>query len=124
HFVTTAGGALRVGATLVRLVDDDEVPPLLPDALPHVLLLRVVEGGDHLCGALPRIDELLLVDCGEDDVEWLPEPTQELVLPLDRERGRAQNENPLDRLAELELLDQQAGHDRLAGSRIIRQKKA
>ena len=48
--------ALGVGAALVGLVDDDQVPAFAPDPLTDVILLRVVEGGDHLCGAVPGID--------------------------------------------------------------------
>src|SRR5437879_1677745 len=76
--------ALGVGAALVRLVDDDEVPPLLPDPFPDVLLLGVVDGGDDLGVPLPGVDELLLVDGRKHHRELFAEPTLELVLPLDR----------------------------------------
>ena len=65
-------------------VDDDEIPSLLPDALPDVVLLRVIQGSDDLRGPLPGIDELLLIHRGEDDVERLSEPFEEFILPLDR----------------------------------------
>ena len=51
--VAAAGGTFGVGAALVGLVDDDEVPMLLPYPLPDVVLLRVVDGGDDLCLPLP-----------------------------------------------------------------------
>ena len=75
-------------------------------------------------GALPGVDELLLIDGGEDDVERLAEPAQQLVLPLDRQRRRAEDEHALDGLAELQLLDEQAGHDRLAGAGVVGEQEA
>ena len=86
RFVAAPGTALGVGAALVRLVDDDEIPPLAPDPLAHIVLLGVVERGNDLRGAVPGIDELLLIDGREDDVERLAEPAEQFVLPLDGER--------------------------------------
>src|SRR5690606_24911814 len=48
HLVAASRSALRVGAAFVSLVDDDEVPALLPDPLSDVVLLGVVYGGDDL----------------------------------------------------------------------------
>ena len=115
--------ALGVGAALVGLVDDDEVPSLLPDPLAHVVLLGVVHRGDDLVAAVPGVDELLLIDGREDDVERLAEPAKHLVLPLDGQRRGAENQHPVDGLAELHLLDEQAGHDGLAGAGIVRQQE-
>jgi hypothetical protein len=41
--VAAARRALRVGTALVRLINDHEVPTLLPDALPHIILFGVIE---------------------------------------------------------------------------------
>ena len=114
----------RAGGALVGLVDDDEVPPLLPDTLAHVVLLGVVERGDDLGVSLPGVDELLLVDGGEDDVERLAEPAEQFVLPLDRQRGRAEDQDAIDGLAELHLLDQQPRHDRLARAGVVGQQES
>ena len=57
-------------------------------------------------------------------MEGLAEPAQHLVLPLDGERRRAQDEDALDGLAELHLLDEQAGHDGLAGAGIVGEQEA
>ena len=84
--VAAPGTALGVGAALVGLVDDDEVPALLPNALADIVLLGVVERGDDLRRALPGVDELLLVDGREDDVERFAKPAEQFVLPLDRQR--------------------------------------
>src|ERR1039458_3698703 len=73
--ITPARRALRVGAALVRFINDDEVPTLLPDALPHIILFGVVEGGDHERFPLPEVDELLLVVAGMNDLKRLAEET-------------------------------------------------
>ena len=66
---------------------------------------------------------MLLVDGGKDDIERLTEPSEHLVLPLYGKRCGAQDENAINRLTQLQLLYQQPGHDRLTGSRIIRQQE-
>ena len=74
HLVAATGRRLGVGAALVRFVDDDEIPALLPDALADVVLLGVVQRCDDLRRTLPRVDELLLVNRREDDLERFAEP--------------------------------------------------
>ena len=74
--------------------------------------------------AVPGVDELLLIDGREDDVERLAEPAEQLVLPLDRQRRRAEDQHAVDGLAELHLLDEQARHDRLARTGVVRQQEA
>ena len=105
RLVPSAGAALRVGAALVRLVDDDQVPSLVPNPLANVVLLGVVERGDDLRGAMPGVDQLVLVNGGENDVKRLAKPAEHFVLPLDRQRGGAEDKHPVDGLAELHLLD-------------------
>ena len=122
-FVAAARVSLGVGAALVGLVDDDQVPLLLPDSLAHFIPLGVVHGRYDLGGPLPRVYELLLVHGREDDLELLAEPPLHFVLPLDRQRSRAEDEDPLDGAAELQFLDQQAGHDGLAGTGIVGKKE-
>ena len=122
--VAAPGTALRVRAALVRLVDDDEVPSFAQNALSDIVLFGVVERGDDLRRAMPGIDELLLIDGREDDVERFAEPAEQFVLPLDRQRRGAEDQHPVDGLAELHLLDEQARHDRLARTGVVRQQKA
>ena len=74
--------------------------------------------------AVPGIDELLLIDGREDDVERFAKPAEQFVLPLDRQRRRAQDQHAVDGLAELHLLDEQAGHDGLARAGVVRQQEA
>ena len=124
RLVAARGDVLGVGAALVGLVNDDEVPALLPDALADVVLLGVVNGGDDLVGPLPGIGELLLVHGREDDVERLAEPAQHFVLPLDRQRRRAEDEDAVNGLAEFHFLDEQPGHDRFAGAGVVGEQEA
>ena len=83
----------------MRFIDDDEVPSLLPYALPHILLLGIVDGGYYLRSPLPRVRQLMLIDSGKNNVEGLAEPAKHLVLPLDRQRCRAEDQNAFDGLA-------------------------
>jgi len=101
--LATRGGP---GRALVSLVHHNEIPTLLPHALANIVLLRVVDGRDDLRGALPWVRKLLLVDGGEDDVERFAEPTEHLILPLNRERSGAEDQHPLDRFPQLQLLDE------------------
>src|ERR1039458_6290959 len=98
--VTPARRALRVGAALVRFVNDDEVPTLLPDALSYIILFGVVEGGDYKRFPLPEVDELLLVVAGMNDLKRLAEEAHHLVLPLDGQRSRHHDEAAFNRSEE------------------------
>lgn len=124
HVVGSAGAALGIGGALVGLVHNHQVPALLPDPLAHVGLLGVVDGADDLRLPLPGVDQLVLVVGGVDDLEGLFEETVELVLPLDGEGGRGQDEDALDGLAQLHLFDVETGHNRLARAGVIGQEKA
>src|SRR5258708_5397603 len=81
--VTPASRALCVGAAFVRLINDDEVPTLLPDSLSYIILFRVVKGCDHERFPLPEVDELLLVVARMNDLKRLAKEAHHLVLPLD-----------------------------------------
>jgi hypothetical protein len=106
----------------VGLVDNDQIPVLLPDPLADVILLGVVKGGDDLIASFPRVRQLLPVDGREDDVECLTEPALHFVLPLDRQRGGAQDQDAINRFAQLHFLYGKTGHDCLAGARIVGQQ--
>src|SRR6185312_7288414 len=56
--------------------------------------------------------------------ELLVEFLLELALPLEREVGRADDEHALDQLAQLQLADKEAGHDRLAGASVVGEQEA
>ena len=59
-----------------------------------------------------------------EDEEGLVELLLELALPLERQVGRADDQNPLDEAAQLELADEQAGHDGLAGTGVVGKQEA
>ena len=46
------------GRAFVSLVDDDDVPFLLPNAFADVGLLRIIDRRDDLRGALPGVHKL------------------------------------------------------------------
>lgn len=121
---TAPGGAFGVGAALVSFVDNHQIPALLPDPFPYLVLFGVIDGGDHLGRALPGIDQLLLIDGGEDHLEGFTEPAQQFVLLLQRERCWTQDQDPFNGLTQLHSLDQQPGHNGLTGAGIIGQQKA
>jgi hypothetical protein len=55
YLIGAAGRTLCVRAALVRFVDDDKVPPLIPNPLAHRILLGIVQRSDHLRSTLPRV---------------------------------------------------------------------
>jgi hypothetical protein len=94
----------RVRAALVRLVDNHKAPSHMPNALAHRVLLGIIERGDHLRGALPWIDQLLLIDCRENHVERLVEPAQQFIPPLNCQRRWTEDQDAIDRFPKLHLL--------------------
>ena len=79
---------LCVGAALVGFVDNDEVPPLLPDAFSDIILLGVVDGRDDLGFSLPQIKKLLLVVCRVNDLERLIERSEATRLATEWSTGQ------------------------------------
>jgi hypothetical protein len=77
-----------------------------------------------LRGALPWIDQLLLVHGRKNDLERLVKPAQQFVLPLDGQRRGAEDQDAINRLPELHLLDEETGHDCLARTGIVGEQKA
>ena len=116
-----SGGCSR--RALVSFVNDDKIPFLLPDPFAHVVLFGIVHGRNDLRRTLPGVCQLLLIDSGKNDIKRLAEPTEHLVLPLDCERRGAQDKNTINGLPQFHLFDQEPGHDRFPGSRVIGQKK-
>ena len=116
---------LAVGAHLVGLVDDDEVP-----VRPEEALLRVLDAGDprdgghHLVLLEPGILAVLAPKhLPAHDVERLTELVLHLALPLECEVCRSDDECPLDEAADLQLLQEEPGHDRLPGPRVVGQEE-
>ena len=116
------------GRHLVGLVADHEVPAAIGrlELLLHVLVAgQLVEAGDDEVGlqepvAGARGFELVV---GED-LEGQLEPAVELVLPLLGQAAGADDQAALEIAPGDQLLDQQPGHDRLAGARVVGEQEA
>ena len=116
------------GRHLVRLVADDEVPAAVGrlQLRLHVLVAgELVEPGDDEVGleepvAGARGFELVV----GQDLEGQVEAPVELVLPLLGQAARADDQAALQVAAGDQLLDQQPGHDRLAGAGVVGQQEA
>ena len=114
------------GAHLVRLVHDDEVPVAAEQAFLGVLDARDPgDRGDDLVLVLPGVRAVVgAEDVAADDFEVLAELVLHLALPLEGEVGRRDDEGALHQAADLQLLDEQAGHDGLAGAGVVGEQEA
>ena len=146
-----AGHAVAVSRHLVALIDDDEVPSCGDKLIePQAVVLgnfRVfrsaaaqarldcIKRDDDLVEEPPRVGRrsvLVLAvheagDSGQvawrDDLEVLVEALGHLGLPLSGQRMRYDDEHTADLAAELELLHDKAGFDRLAQPDLVGQEK-
>ena len=116
------------GRHLVGLVADHQVvaavrgPELGLDLLVAGELVQPRDGQVVLQEPVARARRLQLV-VGED-VEGQAEAAVELVLPLLHQAAGADHEAALQIPARDQLLDEQAGHDRLAGAGVVGQQEA
>ena len=109
----------------VRFVDNDEVPPDLPQPRQDVLSLGEIERGDDALLLEPLVHAELVPDLAAlEDEELRVELFLQLALPLEGEVGGADDQNALGEPAQLELADEQAGHDRFPRAGIVRQQEA
>ena len=115
-----------VGAHLVGLVHDDEVPAGAEQAF--VGVFDPGDPGDRRDDLVVVLPGVLAVvgaeDVAADDLEVLAELVLHLALPLEREVGRRDDERALDQPAGLQLLEQQPGHDGFAGAGVVGQEEA
>ena len=87
--------------------------------------LGEVERGDDPVPLQPLVDAELVADVlALEDEELLVELLLQLALPLEGEVGRADDQDALGEAAQLELADEQARHDGLAGAGIVGQQEA
>ncbi len=105
-------------------VHNDQIPVDLAQTGENVDAFREVERRDDLPLFDPLVHAELVSDVGtfEDD-ELLVEFFLELTLPLERKIRRRHDEYAFGQTAEFQFPDEQAGHDGLAGARIVGQKK-
>ena len=116
------------GRHLVGLVADHEVPAGIGrlEFLLHILVAReLVETGDDQVGFQEPVAGAggLELVVGED-LERQVEAAVELVLPLLGQAARADDQAPLQVATNDQLLDEQAGHDGLAGARVVGEQEA
>ena len=119
--------AVVVGTHSVRFVAHHQVPflGLLQSVLQLLVPRQHVHPGDQQRPLLKRVAQPGGVDhLAGEQLELQLELLLELVLPLLGERARRHDQAALQLAADQQLLDQQAGHDRLAGAGIIRQQEA
>ena len=106
------------------LVDDHQVPVDLLQPGEDVLPLGQVQGCHDLGPLQPLVHSELVVDvAASHHDELLVELLQEFPLPLESQVGGADDEYPLHQAPELELPDEKAGHDGLAGAGVVGQQE-
>ena len=104
----------------VGLVDDHQVPAYLPQTRKDVLALGEVKRGNHMFLAQPLVDAELVANVSAfQHQELLIELLLQFSLPLEGQVRGAHDEDPLGQTPELELADEQAGHDGLAGPGVV-----
>ena len=109
----------------VRLVDDHQIPVDLLQPWQDLGALGKVQRGDDLLLLHPLVDAELIADVAAlQDEELFVELLLQLALPLEGEVRGADHENPFDESAQLQLPDQEAGHDGLASAGVVRQQEA
>ena len=138
------GGALRVGGVapgarggdVVRLVNHQhvETPGIdgfarggqhLLEQAQRTLTLEEIDAGDQAREMIPGVDvqatraAQLTHQLGIDDAKVQPELVAHLVAPLDLDRRWADHEHRAHAMAQRQLLDHQAGFDRLAEAHVI-----
>ena len=123
------GERLLVGAVrrhLVRLVDDHEIPAAAEQALLGVLDARDPRDRcDDLILFLPWV--LAVVGAqhvAANHLEWLAEFFLQLALPLKAEVRRRDDQRPLHEASDLQLLEEQARHDRLPRAGVVGEEEA
>ena len=122
HLITEEGGGHAVG-----FVADDQIPlGRRPEpGLEVVVPAQHIESGDQQVVLLEGIAAARSLDhIAGQDVEAEPEFVGQLVLPLLDQPARRHHQASLQVAARHQLLDQEAGHDGLAGAGIIGQQKA
>ena len=116
---------LVAGRHPVRLVYDDEVPVRLAQSRQDVLALGQIERGHHLRLLHPLVHaELGAQVAALHHQERLVELLLQFPLPLEREIRRGDDQDAFGKAPQLQLAEQQTGHDRLACPSIVSQQES
>src|SRR5687768_5712329 len=108
----------------MRLVHDHQVPMDLAKSRQNVIALGEIEGSKNLLLLQPLVDPELIADITAfNDEKFFVELFLELTLPLKREVRWTNDQNALGEASQLELADQEPGHDRLSRARVVSQEK-
>src|SRR5204863_8567656 len=114
--------ALVGGGHVVGLVDDHEVPLHLSQTWKDLCPLGEIERGDYPLLLDPLVHAELVADVSAfEHKEFLVELLVKLALPLKGEIRRHDDEDAFGQSAQFELADQEAGHNRLACTSVIRE---
>ena len=111
----------------VRLVTDDQIPRRrgFEPGLEVVVARQHVEARDEARPVRERVAGRGGLDLlAAQDVEREVELVRQLVLPLLHQAAGRDDQAALQAAPDQELLDEQAGHDRLAGAWIVGQQEA
>ena len=112
------------GRHAVRLVHDDEVPMDLPQPGKDFGPLRQIERRDHPIAFQPLVHAELVADVlALHHQELRVELLFQFALPLEGEVGRADDQDALGETPKLQLANEKARHDRLAGTGVVGQQE-
>ena len=116
---------VAIGAHLVRLIHNDQIPVRSKQALFGVIHARDPGHRCHdLVLVLPRILTVLRAQrLAPHYLEVLTELVSHFSLPLERQVGGCDDERTGDEAADLQLLQEEPGHDGLASARIVGQQE-
>jgi hypothetical protein len=111
----------------VRLVADNQIPPAVRglQLLLHIFVARefVKTGNDKIVFEKPIAGSSRFKLVIGQNLEGKLETAVKLILPLLGKAAWADDKTPLQVTTGYQFLDEQAGHDGLAGTRIIGKKK-
>jgi hypothetical protein len=118
-------GAEVVGAHPMGLIDDDQIPFGLGELGQQLIVAgQLIHPGDEQGVGLEHRLQARLRQLAGEDREVEAELEGQLVLPLFDEAARSDDEAALDVVADDQLLDEQARHDRLARAGVVGQQEA
>src|SRR5690242_6533254 len=108
----------------MSLVYHHKIPSGTEQAWRYRVLLGEIHGSNALWEALPGIaSELIAGEVTANHLEDLIELRAHLVLPLNRERSRGENQHTVKGATQFKFLDEQTRHDRLTSARVVAERE-